>query len=97
TSVKVPGIISRPSHVAENEVCNELLSHYDVKPTILDYVGLKDQEAEHLPGKSFAPLLQGKEMESRDPVVVFDEYGPVRMIRDKEWKYVHRFPYGPHE
>jgi arylsulfatase A-like enzyme len=30
-------------------------------------------------------------------VVVFDEYGPVRMIRNKEWKYVHRYPYGPNE
>ena len=30
-------------------------------------------------------------------MVVFDEYGPVRMIRSQEWKYVHRYPYGPHE
>ncbi|UVJ38905.1 sulfatase-like hydrolase/transferase [Arthrobacter sp. CJ23] len=30
-------------------------------------------------------------------VVVFDEYGPVRMIRSTEWKYVHRYPHGPHE
>jgi choline-sulfatase len=30
-------------------------------------------------------------------LVVFDEYGPVRMIRSQEWKYVHRYPYGPHE
>ncbi|PRB41684.1 sulfatase [Arthrobacter sp. MYb23] len=30
-------------------------------------------------------------------VVVFDEYGPVRMIRSAEWKYVHRYPHGPHE
>lgn len=26
----------------------------------------------------------------------FDEYGPVRMIRNREFKYVHRFPNGPH-
>jgi hypothetical protein len=30
-------------------------------------------------------------------VFVCDEYGPVRMIRDRRWKYVHRYPYGPHE
>jgi choline-sulfatase len=30
-------------------------------------------------------------------VVVHNEYGPVRMIRTREWKYVHRYPYGPHE
>jgi len=29
--------------------------------------------------------------------VIFDEYGPVRMIRTEEWKYVHRYPNGPNE
>ena len=29
--------------------------------------------------------------------MVYDEYGPVRMIRTKEWKYVHRYPYGKNE
>ncbi len=33
----------------------------------------------------------------RESIVVFDEYGPVRAIRGKEYKYVHRYPYGPHE
>jgi arylsulfatase A-like enzyme len=33
----------------------------------------------------------------REAVVVLDEYGPVRMIRTREWKAVHRYPYGPHE
>jgi arylsulfatase A-like enzyme len=51
----------------------------------------------NLPGSSFAPLLRGEPLGERGPVVVFDEYGPVRMIRSQEWKYVHRFPYGPHE
>ena len=30
-------------------------------------------------------------------MIVFDEYGPVRMIRTGEWKYVHRYPKGPRE
>jgi arylsulfatase A-like enzyme len=30
-------------------------------------------------------------------VGVCHEYGPVRMIRTRKWKYVHRYPYGPHE
>jgi choline-sulfatase len=29
--------------------------------------------------------------------VVYDEYGPVRMVRTRDWKYVHRYPDGPHE
>ena len=30
-------------------------------------------------------------------MVVFDEYGPNRMIRTKDWKYIHRYPEGPNE
>ncbi|MCS6861747.1 MAG: DUF4976 domain-containing protein, partial [Abditibacteriales bacterium] len=50
-----------------------------------------------LPGRSFLPLLRGEKMDERENVVIFDEYGPVRMIRTKEWKYVYRHAYGPHE
>ena len=32
-----------------------------------------------------------------ESVYVFDEYGPVRMIRSREWKLVWRYPGGPHE
>ena len=96
-SVKVPAIVSRPGHVAEGEVCEALLSHYDFMPTLLDYLGLENPEAENLPGRSFASLLRGEGLDGRESVVVYDEYGPVRMIRTTDWKYVHRYPYGPHE
>jgi arylsulfatase A-like enzyme len=99
TSVKVPFIVSRPGHVPQNKVCSELLSHYDFMPTLLDYLGLRNPGAGTLPGASFAPLLRGKKLTNakRKNVVVFDEYGPVRMIRTRTWKYIHRYPYGPHE
>jgi arylsulfatase A-like enzyme len=97
TSVKVPALISRPGHVTQGAVCEELLSHYDVMPTLLDYLGMEHSEAETLPGRSFARLLRGEPLEAREHVVVYDEYGPVRMIRNRDWKYVHRYPYGPHE
>ena len=97
TSVKVPGLISRPGHVPQGETCSDLLSHYDWMPTLLDYLGLRNPEGERSPGRSFAKLLRGEKGPVRENVVVFDEYGPVRMIRTREWKYVHRYPYGPHE
>ena len=34
---------------------------------------------------------------STDGDRVFDEYGPVRMIRSQDWKLVWRYPSGPHE
>ena len=96
-SVKVPALISRPGHVPQGVVNSDLLSHYDVMPTLLEYVGLANPEGETLPGRSFAPVLHGETLTGRDDVVVFDEYGPVRMIRDRRYKYVRRYPYGPDE
>ena len=97
TSVKVPAIFSQPGHIPIGTVCEELVSGYDFMPTLLDYVGLENDEADQLPGQSFYSLLKGKQAKPHDHVVIYDEYGPVRMIRTKEWKYIHRYPYGPHE
>jgi arylsulfatase A-like enzyme len=98
TSVKVPMIISQPGTIVANQQESGLFSHYDVMPTFLDYVGLDYKKwTEDLPGHSFAPLLKGEGYSQVEDVVVYDEYGPVRMIRIGEWKYVHRYPFGPHE
>ena len=99
TSVRVPAIISHPGHIPQGIVSDELISGYDFMPTLLEYVGLKNPEAHKLPGKSFLPILLGQRRrgEEREHIVVYDEYGPVRMIRTKQYKYVHRYPYGPHE
>ena len=97
TSVKVPFIASCPSRIPENIVNEGLYSHYDFMPTILEYLGYENPSAFSLPGRSFAMVLKGSSDPGRDNVVVCDEYGPVRMIRNHDWKYVHRYPYGPHE
>lgn len=97
TSVKVPSVWMQPGRIPAGVVCEELVSGYDVRPTLLEWAGLDDPDAATLPGASFAALLAGASAAGREDVVVFDEYGPVRMIRSKEWKYVHRYPYGPHE
>ncbi|KIL41961.1 sulfatase [Gordoniibacillus kamchatkensis] len=97
TSVKVPAIFSQPGRIPQGRVCSDLVSGYDFMPTLLAYVGIDNAEADTLPGRSFMPQLLGEEGSTREDVVIFDEYGPVRMIRSREWKYVHRYPYGPHE
>lgn len=98
TAVKVPCIFSLPGRVKSGMVSDSLLSAYDFMPTLLDVAGIENPEADRLPGRSFWPLLtEGKEETYHEAVTVFDEYGPNRMIRTKEWKYIHRYPYGPHE
>ena len=97
TSVKVPAIFSHPGHIPQGVVSDALVSGYDFMPTLLEYVDLENPEKDRLPGSSFSKILLGIKEEARENVVLYDEYGPVRMIRTKEWKYVHRYPYGPHE
>lgn len=101
SSVKVPFIISCPGLIPQGRIEKNLYSHYDVFPTLLDYTGVANPVADELPGTSFAPLLRNeikdKDIDTGSNIVIFDEYGPVRMIRNKDWKYIHRLPYGPHE
>jgi arylsulfatase A-like enzyme len=97
TSVKVPALMAQPGRIAP-AVRDDLLSGYDVFPTLLDYLGIADPAAARRPGRSFRALLDGDGRAGRErEVVVYDEYGPVRMVRTRDWKYVHRYPDGPHE
>lgn len=100
SSVKVPLIIRHPGRIKEHTVVNHMFSAYDMRPTLLDYTGIPSEEDPTLPGRSFASVLLGeesKQKETDDMVVIFDEYGPVRMIRTETDKYVCRYPYGPDE
>lgn len=96
TAVKVPFIASWRGHIAENRVTHSMCSHCDIIQTLNDMLELGAQLPEHLPGTSFAPvLLEDKEADNH--IVILDEYGSSRMIRTRGWKYIHRYPYGPHE
>lgn len=97
SSVKVPMIVSHPGHIPAGRRTAAMMSQYDFMPTLLDYLGLQSKIDRDLPGKSFKDVWLGSDSEVRSDVVVFDEYGPTRMIRTTEWKYIHRFPFGVHE
>lgn len=97
TSVGVPFLVSWKGTVPEGRRCSELFSHYDIFPTLQELLGLKGKVIQKLPGRSFAEWLIHPEKEDGGCIVILDEYGPVRMIRDKEQKLVLRYPYGPNE
>lgn len=99
-SVKVPAIFSHPGTIPGGRVASALVSQYDVMPTLLEYTGIENARAAELPGRSFVYLLMDEppaDEAKREHVVVYDEYGPVRMIRTPEYKYIHRYPFGPFE
>lgn len=96
TSVKVPFIARWPGKILPGVVTESMCSHYDIIQTLNELLDLKATLPENLPGKSFANvLLTGENKDNH--IVIFDEYGNSRMIRNREWKYIHRYPYGPHE
>lgn len=98
TSVKIPFIAYRKGVAPAVRVPQGLYSHYDLYATLLEYAGVPAQPNEKSPGRSFCGLLRGEPEENgRDSVLILDEYGPVRMLRAGEYKYVHRYPYGPCE
>lgn len=93
TAVKVPFLVSWPGHYPSGVVCRRMCSQYDFFQTLLDMVGIRRQLPDGLPGRSFADVFDGN-TEKAGAVVVYDEYGPTRMIRTEEWKYICRSPYG---
>jgi arylsulfatase A-like enzyme len=103
-SIKVPAIFSHPGALPQGHVTDAMVTAYDFMPTLLDYLNLPLPEGRNLPGRSFLPTLRGvgsatpsQRGGGHEAVMVYDEYGPVRMIRTAEWKYTHRYPDGPHD
>lgn len=96
-SVKVPFIARHPGRIPAGTVCDSLVSAYDFFPTLLDYVDVKPEDDGNRPGVSFAPALEGKEFRAHDRVVILDEYGPNRMIRDKRFKFVTHYQFDADE
>ena len=96
-TMHIPLIFRRPRHVAADAATDMMTSNYDLLPTVLSHVGLADKlPTEHpLPGRNYSLALGGKTIEWED--VVYYEFENVRSVRTGEWKYVERFPDGPHE
>jgi arylsulfatase A-like enzyme len=96
--IHVPLIFRYPRKIDAGERADILVSNYDFYPSILDYLGLKDQtpSAPPLPGRSYAETLHDKSARDWDNTVFF-EYENTRAIRTDDWKLITRFPAGPNE
>jgi len=86
-------IMRGPGGFAGGKVCDSLVSHIDIFPTICELLGI--DEPEWLQGKSMMPLIRGDKDEVND--AVFGEvtyhasYEPQRAVRTRQWKYIRRF------
>ena len=74
-------------------VCDSLVSHVDVFPTVCDVLGIPHPE--RLEGVSLLPIAEDETAEVREEVHAELNYhacyDPQRMVRTKRWKYIRRF------
>ena len=95
-SILVPCLMSWPARIAAGQVCEQFVDHCDLFATVLDAAGVALDEAQRAainsPGRSFLPLLDGRDPgdDWRDAQVC--EYGNARMIRTRDFKLVRRYP-----
>jgi arylsulfatase A-like enzyme len=82
----VPLIVRQPGAVASQRIVDELVSHYDLLPTILDHVGLTDHRVDGAPGRSFRAAITGGPMSDAHDAVFF-EAETARSIRTKDHLY----------
>jgi arylsulfatase A-like enzyme len=86
-------LIMRGPKLPHAAVCDALISHIDVFPTICDYIGI-DRPA-WLQGKSFLPVLSGQVAEIHEEVFAevnyHASYEPKRAVRTSRYKYIRRF------
>ncbi len=89
--MKLPGVIKA------GRVADELVSHVDLMPTLLDACGLEIPD--ELDGGSYWPLLTGKAYQPHRYVFTernfHENFDPMRTVRDKRYKYIRNFSARP--
>jgi arylsulfatase A-like enzyme len=86
-------IMRGPGGFVGGRVCDALVSHIDLYPTICDLLGI--ERPAWLQGESLLPLVRGDKAEIHDEV--FSEvtyhaaYEPQRAARTKRWSYIRRY------
>ena len=91
SAVKVPLIIYSPELKNRGAVCHRMTCQYDIFPTILEIAGCEWVPEKMQPGRSMTELIYEPEKDVQERIVVYDEYGRTRMIRDRQYKYIHRY------
>jgi arylsulfatase A-like enzyme len=96
-SIRVPLLVRYPARLAPRVDAEHMVLNIDVAPTLLALAGIPAPHA--MQGRSFAPLLEGKDAAWRDDFLYeFFEYPDAdhcvmkhRGIRTKRWQLIHFF------
>jgi len=86
-------IMRGPGGFAGGRVCDALVSHVDLFPTICDLLDI--ERPAWLQGQSMLPLVRGEveqiNAEIFAEVTYHAAYEPQRAVRTRRWKYIRRF------
>lgn len=86
-------IMRGPGGFMGGQVCDALLSHVDVFPTICELSGVG--KPAWLEGRSMLPVVRGEKQETNEAVFAevnfHASYEPKRAVRTKRWKYIRRY------
>lgn len=86
-------IMRGPGGFSGGKVCDAMVSHVDVFPTICELLGI--DRPDWLAGRSMMPLVRGEAEEINEEIfaeVTFHAaYEPKRAVRTRRWKYIRRY------
>ncbi len=92
--VRVPLVMRWPARLPEGAATDLFVDHLDLFATVLDAAGIEldDATRERIssPGRSLLQLFGGSAVEWRR--YRFAEHGNARMVADRRWKLVRRYP-----
>jgi choline-sulfatase len=90
--VRVPLILSWPGKIPTGEMAPEMVSFYDVLPTLCDATGIAPPSNRGLAGRSFLPIAKRDPLPKNSPWrnIVFGHFRNTEMARDARYKLVLR-------
>ena len=97
TSIRVPLIIRAPGRIKPGTALKQMVQNIDIAPSLLEAAGVTPPaEAPRMDGKSFWPLLLGREVPWRDHILYeyywernFPATPTLLALRTDRWKYVY--------
>jgi N-sulfoglucosamine sulfohydrolase len=86
-------IMRGPGEFSGGKVCDAMVSHIDIFPTLCDLLDI--EHPKWLQGKSMMPLIRGTAPEINEEIFAevnyHAAYEPKRAVRTKRWKYIRHY------
>lgn len=79
--IKLPLFVSWPSRLSPGRKCEQIASHIDVFPTVLEMCGVASAPDRHVDGRSLLPLMEGRAIGWPDRTLFFQQSRPDRARR----------------